>query len=359
VAADIANEAGFRGLLQGIGTDGWLPVLGVVHAAAAIEDKLAPQLDLAGLDAAFRPKILGALVLDRNLADQPLQFFVCCSSLGALLGQAGQANYAAANAFLDAFVHHRRARSLPALGANWGGWYGVGFAVTPGGQRTIKSLEQRGILGFSAAQGTAALGLLLGRRAPQAVVMRLDWTRFRKAYPEGEEPSFLAGLPSGAQLATVNVPQQATAPGRSAGLREQLLALNSGAAQRAVLEEHLKTLLADVLRHEVSAIDTEKPMGAFGLDSLMGFELKNRCEQRFGLTLSATMVWNYPTVAAMAEHLADKLGISLAETPKTTEGDRPALGSAASLPSVTEVVAGVEQLSEDEALRALLKTGGK
>ena len=145
VAVDIADRAKLTGAVEALQADGWLPVNGVVHAAAAIEDRLVTQLDAAGLITALRPKILGTLNLEKCLSGQPLQFFVCCSSLGALLGQAGQANYAAANAFLDAYVHHRRARQLPALGINWGGWYSAGFAVTSGGRRTIKSLEQRGM----------------------------------------------------------------------------------------------------------------------------------------------------------------------------------------------------------------------
>jgi acyl carrier protein len=185
----------------------------------------------------------------------------------------------------------------------------------------------------------------------------MDWAKFRQTYPEGEEPSFLASLattiPAPAALPT----QKAPARVPKIGLREQLLALESGAERRAMLEAQLKSLLATVLKLDISTIDVEKPMGALGLDSLLGFELKNRCEQSLGLPLSATMVWNYPTVAALTGHLADKLGVTLSEVSpvgRTVDGN---LAKPASEQRVAAVINSVEQLSEDEALIALLRGG--
>jgi acyl transferase domain-containing protein/NAD(P)-dependent dehydrogenase (short-subunit alcohol dehydrogenase family)/acyl carrier protein/SAM-dependent methyltransferase len=357
VAMDIANKLEIERLFESLQAEEWLPIYGVVHTAAVADDRILSKLDAQSFQIVFRPKVLGALALEKFLADQPLQFFICCSSVGALLGQTGQANYAAANAFLDAFVRRRRTRQQPATGVNWGGWYGAGLAVTAGGQRTIMSLEQRGILGFEPSDGVAALELLMRRGSSQATVIGMDWAKFRQTYPEGEEPSFLASLattiPAPAALPT----QKAPARVPKIGLREQLLALESGAERRAMLEAQLKSLLATVLKLDISTIDVEKPMGALGLDSLLGFELKNRCEQSLGLPLSATMVWNYPTVAALTGHLADKLGVTLSEVSpvgRTVDGN---LAKPASEQRVAAVINSVEQLSEDEALIALLRGG--
>jgi len=330
-------------------------VRGVVHAAAVAEDRLLPKLDREGFRVSFRPKVFGALMLDHCLNDQPLEFFICCSSVGALLGQTGQANYAAANAFLDAFVHARRARGQPALGVNWGGWYGSGLALSEGGQRTIKGLEMRGVLGFQSSDGVAALNLLLRRNAVQATVVHMDWPRFRQAYPAGEEPPFLSSLATGVRLAAPSDELEEVVPAMRSSLREQLLALESGAARRAMLETHLKSLLAAVLKLETEAIDVEKPLGALGLDSLLGFEFKNRCEKSLRLTLSATIVWNYPTIQTLASHLAEKLGVDLAEESagrvSETGAKKQQIGPAAA----NKVVESVEQLSEEEVLDALLK----
>jgi malonyl CoA-acyl carrier protein transacylase/NAD(P)-dependent dehydrogenase (short-subunit alcohol dehydrogenase family)/acyl carrier protein len=355
VAIDIANQRDVERLLKSLDTEEWLPIYGVVHTAAVTDDRLVPNLDIQGLKAAFRPKILGTLTLEHCLVDQPLQFFVCCSSVGALLGQTGQANYAAANAFLDAFVQQRRIKEQPALGINWGGWYGAGLAMTTGGQRTITSLELRGILGFQPSQGVAALELLMRHDWQQATVIRVDWSRFRKAYPIGEEPALLASLATGIQAPPTAETERPASEMAEAGLRERLFALDSATARQAMLEAQLQSLLATVLKLEVAAIDVEKPMGTLGLDSLMGFEFKNLCEQTFGLTLSATMVWNYPTISALVGHLADKLGITLTDA-ITPEAEIDFVNPVKE-ERLTSVMTSVEELSEDEALEALLRGG--
>ena len=354
-AIDIADQNGVERLLKSLNTEEWMPVYGVIHTAAVADDRLVPNLDIEGLEAAFHPKILGALTLEHCLADQPLQFFVCCSSVGALLGQTGQANYAAANAFLDAFVQRRRIQEQPALGINWGGWYGAGLATSAGGRRTIASLEQRGILGFHPSQGIAALELLMRSDSKQATVIRMDWSRFRRTYPVGEEPPLLASLASGIQVPTSDQAERPVSGVAETGLRERLFALDSAAARQEMLEEQLRDLLATVLKLEVAAIDVEKPMGALGLDSLMGFEFKSLCEQTFGLTLSATMVWNYPTISALVAHLADKLGVKLRDTmiPEAETGDVNPVKEE----RLASVLTSVEQLSDDEALDALLRGG--
>jgi acyl transferase domain-containing protein/acyl carrier protein/SAM-dependent methyltransferase/NADP-dependent 3-hydroxy acid dehydrogenase YdfG len=355
VAMDIADSNDVKRLLKSLSAEEWLPIFGIVHTAAVADDRLMPNLDIQGLQAAFHPKILGALTLEHCLAEQPLQFFVCCSSVGALLGQTGQANYAAANAFLDAFVQHRRIKEQPALGINWGGWYGAGLAMTSGGRRTITSLEQRGILGFDPLQGVAALELLMQQDSTQATVIRMDWSKFRKAYPVGEEPPLLACLAAGIQVPPSDHGERAVFEVAETGLRDRLFALDSAAARRVMLEAQVQNLLAAVLKLEAAVIDVEKPMGALGLDSLLGFEFKNLCEQTFGLTLSATMVWNYPTISTLVGHLADKLGVNLAEA-IDSEAEIGLVNSTKE-ENLASVLTSVEQLSEGEALDALLRGG--
>jgi acyl transferase domain-containing protein/acyl carrier protein len=353
VAMDVASVREIQRLLKSLEEEEWLPVLGVVHTAAVADDKLVANVDIESLDRVFQPKALGALALEYCLAEQPLRFFICCSSIGALLGHAGQASYAAANAFLDAFVQHRRATKRPALGINWGGWYGAGLALTAGGNRTIKSLEQRGILGFKPAEGLLALNALLQCNCDQAVVIRLDWFRFRQTYPLGEEPPFLSALAARAALPVLAKSLEPATPPPKAELREQLLALDSGEARRGMLESHLSILLAAVLNLDPCAVDVEKSMGALGLDSLMGFELKNRCEQSFGLRLSATMVWNYPTIRALAGHLADKLGVTFSDAPPTADRSKNPSESVSER-RFSNVLTSVEQLSEEDAVNALI-----
>jgi microcystin synthetase protein McyG len=356
MAVDITDEHSLRLMLQTLQADGWLPVRGVIHAAGATEDRLVKNLDTDASKCNLRPKILGALSLEACLADQPLQFFVCCSSIASLLSQPGQADYSAANAFLDAFVHHRRARQQPAIGVNWGGWHDTGLALTSGGKLTLMTLAQQGFLDFLPAQGTAALELLLRRRSTQATVVQMDWTRFRHAHPTGTESPLLADLAAHLDPAP-KLDSKKTAAAQNDQFRDKLLALDSAPARRSLLEEHLKSILASVLRLETSIIDTSKTMGSHGLDSLMGFEFKNRCEQSLGLSFPVTMVWNYPTIAALAGYLADKLGVALTETPLTVGPARKAPDAPPSNDRAAAVISTVAAFSDEEALRALLKKG--
>jgi NAD(P)-dependent dehydrogenase (short-subunit alcohol dehydrogenase family)/acyl carrier protein len=359
VAIDLADEAGLLQAMKSLTAENWLPVYGVIHAAAAIEDRLIPQLDRDAIQASFHAKVLGALHLESCLIDQPLQFFVYCSSVSSLLGQAGQANYAAANAFLDALVDRRRAEGRPALGINWGGWYGAGTAVSAGGRRTIQSLEQRGFLGFLPAQGVAALERLLRRNATHAVVMRVDWGTFRRAYPEGEEPPLLQRLAATAPVSALLAPAKTSRKEESKPrAREQLLTLAPGAARAEFVQQHLMELLASVLRLDAGAIDPTKTVGTLGLDSLMAVEFKNRCEHSFGLSLSATMVWNYPTIAALTKYLSDKLGLGTAPAPESQIAPAFVPAPATTDARAAAVLSDVTDLSEEAALQALLGTRG-
>jgi acyl carrier protein len=169
----------------------------------------------------------------------------------------------------------------------------------------------------------------------------------------GEEPPFLSALAARAALPVPAKSLKPATPPPKAEFREQLLALDSGEARRGMLESHLSNLLAAVLNLDPCAVDVEKSMGALGLDSLMGVELKNRCEQSFGLRLSATMVWNYPTIRALAEHLADKLGVTLSDTPPTADLSKNGSESVSER-RFSNVLTSVEQLSEEDAVNALI-----
>ena len=142
-SVDVADETALSGFLAAFRAEGWPPIRGVVHAAGVLQDGLLVQLDAAALTAVLRPKVMGGWLLHRLLRDDPLDFFVLFSSAGAILGQPGQGNYAAANAFLDALAHHRRAQR-PA-----------------GAEHQLGCLGRQGICGFGWRQAS--------RRAPRAV----------------------------------------------------------------------------------------------------------------------------------------------------------------------------------------------
>jgi myxalamid-type polyketide synthase MxaE and MxaD len=328
-AVDVGDDAQVAGLLAGIAADG-PPLRGVVHAAAAIEDRLLARLDPASLERVWRGKAGGAWVLHRRLAAVPLDFLVLFSSLGSVLGQSGQGSYATANAFLDALAHHRRAEGLPAVSVNWAAWGELGFAGTEGGRRVIADLERHGIHAFTPAQALDVLARALARPAPQVVAAAVDWARYG-TLTGARVPPFLADLvgPTAAGAVTPDA---------------ELGALPLP-ERRARLEERVRADVAQVLKLPASKVEPRVPLGTLGLDSLTGLELRRRLERRVGRPLPATLAWNYPTVADLAGYLAGLAEDGGATRPAEAAPARPAPAAGA-----------VASLTEDEALRALVAT---
>ena len=358
VAADVADETQMRSLLEALGHEGWMPIRGVIHTAAVVHDALLSRIDADALREVFRPKIDGGWLLHRLFEDQPLDFMVYFSSIGALVGQTGQGSYAAANAFLDALAHYRNAKGRPAQSINWGAWIDSGLAVTQGGMRAIQNFSRQGIQGISARKAAEAFGRLLSAGMTQTVITGIDWRRLREQLPSEADLT----LTSLAQLSAAASSVQASAAevfDPVGGLRQALGAAKSGFQRRDLFEGEIARMLAAVLKMESAEIDPEKPFGSLGLDSLTALEFKNRCESISGLTLSATMAWNHPTVRALAAHLAGKMGIALDEAPV---GDDTAAAlqpeRQVEKPGDTRVLESVGNLSDEEALRQLLGKAG-
>ncbi|MCA9710036.1 MAG: SDR family NAD(P)-dependent oxidoreductase, partial [Myxococcales bacterium] len=140
-AVDVGDAAQLAGFLQQFRAEGWPPIRGVVHLAGVLQDRILVRLDAAMLGAVVHAKVVGAWLLHRLLAGEALDFFVSSSSIAAVLGSAGQGNYAAANAFLGALAHHRRAAGLPAHAIDWGPWAEVGVASRDRGRLASRGIE--------------------------------------------------------------------------------------------------------------------------------------------------------------------------------------------------------------------------
>jgi myxalamid-type polyketide synthase MxaE and MxaD len=331
VSLDVADAQAVAEFLDKFGREGRPPIRGVLHAAAVAGDVLIPQVDLTNLLSVMRPKVAGGFVLQRALATETLDFMVLFSSLGSLLGQPGQASYAAANAFLDALALEMRRQGRHALAVNWGGWADMGLARTRGARRTIEELDRRGIGSFSADEGLDALGRLLDGGAVQAAVAPVNWGLYGKV-------SAQTRIPSIARDVVQQLPDDVATPGASV---RDVVAAAEPEARGALLEGHLIELLAEVLKLPVARIESHRPMGALGLESLTALELRKRLERSLGLRLSATAMWNYPTVSALAGHLLARIeGVQPAEI-------TPAKKSPARLGDL-------DALADDDALRALI-----
>jgi acyl transferase domain-containing protein/NAD(P)-dependent dehydrogenase (short-subunit alcohol dehydrogenase family)/acyl carrier protein len=340
LSADVADARQVAELLETIGRT-MPPLRGVLHAAAVLDPVLLRDLTGERFEAVMAPKALGAWNLHAQTAGLPLDWFVLFSSLASLDVVPGHASYSAANAFLDALARHRRGRGLPVTCVNWGVWSGSGLVAAEGLQRSIQEYTDRGIEEMSPAQALDAFGQLARHRATEAIAVPIRWKKLSEFYAERGVPSLFSLLAGGSAA-------QAAAAAPRQGIRDAMLAVEPGPHRRSLLEAHLQEEFARVLKLDPSRIDPEKPMGQMGLDSLMALEFVRRLGASVGVVLSSTEVFNYPTITALAAQVARKLEIPL-------EADTEAAPApAAERPGAHAVIEEVSQLSEDDAIQALL-----
>jgi myxalamid-type polyketide synthase MxaE and MxaD len=251
------------------------------------------------------------------------------------LAQAGEANYAAANAGLDALAHDRRARGVPALSIAWGVWTNTGFAKGEAGARVAAELGRQGIRGFPPERGTALFHWLCGRSDVSVAVLPIDWELFRRAR-SGRGSSLYRDL-----VAARAVGDEPTLRGR--------LAAASAPERRQLLDSVVRESVGKVLKVASARLDPRKALGTLGLNSLMAMELRNRLEAALGRSLSATLAWNYPTVEALVGYLAGGDG-GVATPPATATVVRTADEVAG---RVCERLSEISELSDEEAALAL------
>jgi acyl transferase domain-containing protein/acyl carrier protein len=317
-AADVSREADVAHVVER--AIAMAPLRGIVHAAAVLDDATLLTQTPARFTGVLAPKALGALHLHTCSARQPLDFFVMFSSAASLLGSPGQANYAAANAFLDALAHHRRAAGQPALSINWGPWSDVGLAARENHGTRIAAA---GIESFTPEEGIALFAGLLEQDRPQLGAMAFDVRRWSQSYPQVASSPLLSRLES-----SDHDPVQRAAP--QTGILAEL-SRAAPAARTAHLTAWLCEQIGRVLRLPHARIEPAAALGALGFDSLTALELRNRLEAGLGLRLAATLIWRYPTVDTLVAHLERQLfaatdspgSVEQQETPPSVERPAP------------------------------------
>ena len=299
VSADVADEKQLNGFFEQYRAEGWPPIRGVVHAAGVLQDGLLLQLDGAAINKVLRPKMVGGWLLHHLLREAPLDFFVVFSSAGSLMGQPGQGNYAAANAFLDALAQHRRAQGLTALSINWGAWTESGFARTGGGRLLTKRLALLGITPMPPKRALEVLERLLREDSTQVVAIPVNWRQYHELCPPGTESALLS------QLAN----EEAASPLRTVRPGEKLRAvLDANPTERAqLLQSYVSEQVARVLGLSASQLDIHQPLTNLGLDSLMAVELKNRISTDLGVNVPMVKFLQGFSVAQAATQLLDQL----------------------------------------------------
>jgi phthiocerol/phenolphthiocerol synthesis type-I polyketide synthase C len=303
--ADITREEQVVGVLAQI-DDSMPPLRGIIHAAGILDDGLLVHLNQERLSAVMAPKVQGAWNLHALTKDAPLDFFVLFSSVASVLGSPGQGPYAAANAFLDALSHQRRALGLPSLTINWGPWNAVGMAAQPDRNRHLASL---GMDAIAPQQGFQVLEQLLPQRdGAQVMVVSANWQQMLNSLRPRREPPLLSHLVQGRTESPAN---QSSERKQDDLTLEALLAIEPKQRQPRLIT-HLQKELAIVLGLETAEIDPQESLNNLGLDSLMVLELRQRLDNGLGVELSMESLMQDPNLIDLSVKLLARLGTSSA-----------------------------------------------
>lgn len=271
------------------------PLRGVVHAAMVLDDNLVLQLSEEVLDKAMAPKVLGAWNLHEQTRSEPLDFFVLFSSATSILGNSGQGNYVAANAFLDNFAAFRLAQGLPALTINWGVIADVGYVAKHASLG--EHLLRKGIRAVSSHLALETMGRLLQGRRVRVMAADVDWRQFRAVWPVVS--ARWAGLLSTAEdgVASHNPPEEF----------RQLVVAASADEQAPLVTARLSEHLAVVLGASVAKVDVERPTADVGLDSLMAMDFRIRIEKDFGIDIPVMQLMQARSLADLASVVVEQL----------------------------------------------------
>jgi natural product biosynthesis luciferase-like monooxygenase protein len=317
VALDVADEEQLSAYLQDVAHQADPPIKGVMHAASVWQDQHGQSLvrplanlDVAALKAVFRPKVVGSWLLSQHFKalssreETTLDFFVSFSSAASLFGSAGQGNYAAAGAFLDALAHYQRAQGQPAISIDWGAVSEIGFGATAEGLRVHEYWQSHGIQRITPSQVLAALELLIPQNIAQIAVIKLDWHLLQQFYPQ------IASLPLVSHLVRelASTEAEASRAQEESTLLTQVLAADQ--EQRLpLLESYLCEQVAGVLRIPVARLDIQRPLTTLGLDSLMAIELKNRIEREVKVRVPIVTFLQGFSIAQFAVHVLGQITV--------------------------------------------------
>ena len=300
VVADVGTAAGIETLMEALAASP-MALGGVLHGAAVLDDGVLMRQSPERFAAVMAPKADGAWLLHRALQRRGLKpdFFVMHASMSAVFGSPGQANYVAANAFLDVLARQRHAQDLPATGIAWGAWKDVGMAARGGAAARVTG---QGFEALAPAQGMHAMGMLLRDGVVNAAVAPIDWPRVARQLGDATPPALLQDLlaraqgPAGVAVAAPNRTVDYAA--LSAGERLERLG--------ALVRRELALVLA--LPDGAAGIVDDEPFSSFGLDSLTSVELRNRLQRALGRPVSATAAFEWPSVERLAGHLCTQYG---------------------------------------------------
>ncbi len=357
-AADIADRAQTRRIIDDVqATMG--PLRGILHAAMVLDDASIEYLDEERMWTAMRPKAIGAWNLHLLTKHIPLDLFVLFSSVTSTIGNPGQANYVAGNAFLDMLAYRRRAQGLPGLTVNWGRIGEVGYVANS--DDATQRLDRLGITTMPLADTLDALDELIASEAANVIVAQLEWKHIARALGERIPARFvdLTDAPGAAD------------DGASADSQVHALLEADAASRPALLEAYVRDHLARAIGTSPARIDPHQSLRNLGLDSLIALELRNRINADLGLNIPIAYLMQSESIVALIGHVSERLS---SESRENGTGNGRAVepnaadAHATSSPSISlagadaaDLLQRIDELSEEEIERYLnvLQTQGQ
>ncbi|QUR68818.1 SDR family NAD(P)-dependent oxidoreductase [Mycobacterium spongiae] len=304
LACDVADRDQLGAVLAQISVEH--PLSGVIHAGGVLDDAVVTDLSVERLDAVLRSKVDAAWNLHELTREMNLGLFALFSSLSGTVGGPGQANYAAANCFVDALAGYRRSQGLAATSLIWGLWAQQSAMTSGMGEQDLRRMARSGIAPMSAPTAVGLFDAALAGGRAAVVAAQIDRAALRSMGATGMLGPLWAELaPAGPS------PAPAITAGAGSGSGSALKARLAGlgfAEQCAEVAEVVAGHAAAVLgRGSAAEIDRGQPFKDSGFNSLTGIELRNRIKADTGINLSSTVVFDHPTPAALAAHLVEKM----------------------------------------------------
>ena len=275
VRLDTGSTEAVQALVDKRADDGHPPILGVIHAAGLTEGQLLTELDASRVERTVWPKVAGAQALHEVFPPGSVDFMFLIASAGAVFGVPGQASYAAGNAYLDALARARHRLGCNTVSLDWVAWQGLGFAKDA--QVVVAELARMGSRPVNPAEAFAAWEYVTRYNLAQAVMAPMR--------------SAEAALSASTAISMPARDWSLTAP-------EEL---------RAELQEGMRSILAGELHLSPDEIELDRPFAEMGLNSVMAMSIRRQAEELVGMELSATMLWNHPTIATFSGYLAKQL----------------------------------------------------
>jgi acyl transferase domain-containing protein/acyl-CoA synthetase (AMP-forming)/AMP-acid ligase II len=314
-----------------------LPVLrGVIHCAGMIEDRMLTEQRWERFQRVFPAKLHGAWTLHQLTENTALDFFVLFSSAASIVGNVGQSNYAAANAFLDGLAHYRRQKGLVATSINWGPWDQVGIAASDALIR--EHMARQGFVGLSPESGLQLFERVLAADVTQPMVMACDWQAYLQQLPAPQQ--LFAELATAVGRAETDAVETPSTP-------DILHVLKSASPSRQ--KQILRTLVQDAVQHilgehHAEGVVSDQPLTEQGLDSLMAVQLRNVLGNWFHQALPVSLAFNYPTiddiVTYVVETRLDEMLADVETLPAASEQGE----TASAVASAREVLAEIDHL---------------